>query len=331
ARHLPRPGRTRRRGGEPRRDPRPRVGQRRVPVEPHRRQLRGAPAPAVRTRSEQADLLPHRLARGLPLHARRRGATVSSFLRALRGENTPVAPIWIMRQAGRHLPEYRALKEKHAFWELARTPELAAEVTLQPIRRYGLDAAILFSDIMTPLPAMGLELDFRPGPVLTAPVRSRAAVDALRVPAAEEIAPFVADAIRLIRSETEAPLIGFGGAPLTLATYAVQGAGSKDYDVFRAFLKAEPEAAHALLDKLTAVSVRYLSEQVRAGAQAIQLFDSWAGLHDEATYRTFGLPYAARVLEALEPFGVPRIYIAVGASHLYSTFAELPIEALSVD
>ena len=256
---------------------------------------------------------------------------MSSFLRALRGENTPVAPIWIMRQAGRHLPEYRALKEKHAFWELARTPELAAEVSLQPIRRYGLDAAILFSDIMTPLPAMGLELDFRPGPVLTAPVRSRAAVDALRVPAADEIAPFVADAIRLIRSETEVSLIGFGGAPLTLATYAVQGAGSKDYDVFRAFLKAEPEAAHALLDKLTEVSVRYLSEQVRAGAQAIQLFDSWAGLHDEATYRTFGLPYAARVLEALEPFGVPRIYIAVGASHLYSTFAELPIEALSVD
>ncbi|MFO7544366.1 MAG: uroporphyrinogen decarboxylase [Trueperaceae bacterium] len=256
---------------------------------------------------------------------------MSSFLRALRGENTPVAPIWIMRQAGRHLPEYRALKEKHTFWELARTPELAAEVTLQPIRRYGLDAAILFSDIMTPLPAMGLDLDFRPGPVLAAPVRSRAAVDALRVPASEEIAPFVSDAIRLIRSEAKVPLIGFGGAPLTLATYVVQGAGSKEYDVFRAFLKAEPVAAHALLEKLTEVSVRYLSEQVRAGAQAIQLFDSWAGLHDEATYRTFGLPYAARVLEALEPFGVPRITIAVGASHLYPALAELPVEALSVD
>lgn len=256
---------------------------------------------------------------------------MSLFLRAVQGENTPVAPIWIMRQAGRHLPEYRALKEKHAFWELARTPELAAEVTLQPIRRYGLDAAILFSDIMTPLPAMGLELDFRPGPVLAAPVRSRAAVEALRVPPAEEIAPFVSDAIRLIRSEASVPLIGFGGAPLTLATYAVQGAGSKEYDVFRAFLKAEPDAAHALLEKLTEVSIRYLSEQVRAGAQVIQLFDSWAGLHDEATYRAFGLPYAARVLEALAPFGVPRIYIAVGASHLYPTFAELPLEALSVD
>lgn len=256
---------------------------------------------------------------------------MSLFLRAVRGEDTATAPIWIMRQAGRHLPEYRALKEKHAFWELARTPELAAEVTLQPIRRYGLDAAILFSDIMTPLPAMGLDLEFRPGPVLAAPVRDRAAVDALRVPEEGEIAPFVSDAIRLIRAEARVPLIGFGGAPLTLATYAVQGSGSKEYDLFRAFLKAEPEAAHALLAKLTEVSVRYVRSQVRAGAQAIQLFDSWAGLHDEATYRTFGQPYAARVLEALEAFDVPRIYIAVGASHLLEAFAELPAEALSVD
>jgi len=205
---------------------------------------------------------------------------LSLLLRALRGEDTEVAPVWIMRQAGRHLPEYRALKERHDFWTLARTPELTAEVTLQPVRRYGMDGAILFSDIMTPLPPMGLDLDFRPGPVLAAPVRDRAAVDALRVPTQDEVAPFVADAIRLLRAELgDVPLIGFGGAPLTLATYAVEGSGSKEYATFRAFLRAEPDAAHALLDKLAETSIAYLRMQVEAGAQAIQLFDGPYGLY----------------------------------------------------
>lgn len=257
---------------------------------------------------------------------------MSLLLRALRGENTPRAPIWIMRQAGRHLPEYRALKEKHDFWTLARTPELAAEVTLQPVRRYGMDAAILFSDIMTPLPAMGLDLDFRPGPVLERPVRSRADVERLRVPEQGEIAPFVADAVRLLRGELgETPLIGFAGAPLTLATYAVQGGGSKEYEVFRAFLRREPEASEALLDALSEVTVRYLRAQIEAGAQAVQLFDSWAGIHDLPTYHRFGARYAARVLDALADTGVPRIYIALASTHLVSAIAELPLEAVSVD
>ena len=253
------------------------------------------------------------------------------YLRAALGEETDRAPIWIMRQAGRHLPEYRALKEKHDFWELARTPELAAEVTLQPIRRYGMDAAILFSDIMTPLPPMGVQIDFRPGPVFAAPIRSADAVQRLIVPHQDEIAPYVADAIRLIRRASPVPLIGFGGAPLTLATYMVQGGGSKDYAEFRQFLRAEPTAAHALLDKLTEVSIRYLRMQVDAGAQAIQVFDSWAGLHDARTFAEFGMPYALRVLAALAPQGVPRTYIAVHAAHLYREIAVLPADVISVD
>jgi uroporphyrinogen decarboxylase len=240
--------------------------------------------------------------------------------------------MWVMRQAGRYLPEYMAVKAKASFLEMVRTPELAAEVTLQPIRRFALDAAIIFSDIMTPLPAMGVHVDFNPGPVVE-PIRSRAAIDALRLPDTAEIAPFMEDALRLVRAELDAkgvPLIGFGGAPLTLAAYLIQGSGSKEFEEFRAFLRLEPAAAHALLEKLTEVSIRYLRAQVAAGAQAIQLFDSWAGLHDEATYREFALPYNARVLRALEGL-VPRIYLAVGSSHLYPVIVELPCEAISVD
>ncbi len=257
---------------------------------------------------------------------------MSLLLRALRGEDTPRAPVWVMRQAGRHLPEYRALKERHDFWTLVRTPELAAEVTEQPVRRYGMDAAILFSDIMTPLPPMGLAIDFQPGPVLRDPVRGQAAVDALRVPTEDEVAPFVGDTIRLLRERLgEVPLVGFGGSPLTLATYAVEGSGSKEYAVFRAFLRAEPDAAHALLTKLADASIAYLRMQVGAGAQAIQLFDSWAGLHDARTYATFGAPYARRVLEGLADLDVPRIYLALDGAHLEREVAALPCEALSVD
>lgn len=253
------------------------------------------------------------------------------FLRAARGEDTRHAPVWMMRQAGRYLPEYRALKEKYSFWEMARTPELASEVTLQPIQRLGVDAAILFQDIMTPLPPMGIAISFQPGPVIEAPIRSQAQVAALRVPEKEEIAPYVAEAIGMIRSACSVPLIGFGGAPLTLATYLIEGSGSKDYALFRQFLRQEPQAAHELLEKLTEVSIRYLAMQVEAGAQAIQLFDSWAGLHDAAMYRSFAQPYNARVLESLAKFDVPRIYLAVGSSHLYPDINTLPCEVVSVD
>ena len=256
---------------------------------------------------------------------------MSLFLDAARGKNTERAPIWIMRQAGRYLPEYRAIKEKSNFWEMCRTPELACEITLQPIKRFGMDAAILFQDIMTPLPPMGVKIDFRPGPVFEEPIRSLAAVDKLVVPEAGDIAPYVADAIKLIRSESDTPLIGFGGAPLTLATYMIQGGGSKDYEDFRQFLRYAPEAAHQLLDKLTEVSIRYLKMQVEAGAQAIQLFDSWAGLHTAPVYREFALPYNKRVFEALDKLNIPRLYIAVNALHLYQDIKTLPCEVVSVD
>ena len=256
---------------------------------------------------------------------------MSLFLDAANGQNTPRAPIWIMRQAGRYLPEYMDIANKTTFWERCHDPELATEITLQPVRRLGVDAAILFSDIMTPLPPMGVEIDFDPGPVFEEPVRSPKAVEALRIPDKDEIAPYVGDALRLIRGASPVPVIGFGGAPLTLATYCVQGGGSKDYAAFRGFLRQEPEAAHRLLEKLTEVSIRYLTMQVEAGAQAIQVFDSWAGLHDARSYATFGKPYAARVLEALAPLGVPRIYLAVESLHLYSEIATLPAEVVSVD
>lgn len=253
------------------------------------------------------------------------------FLAAAHGASTTRAPVWLMRQAGRYLPEYRALKERHGFWEMCRTPDIAAEVTLQPLRRFPLDAGIIFSDIMTPLPPMGIPVDFAPGPVVRTPVRTADDVARLDVPDAEEVAPFVADAIRLVKAETDVPLIGFAGAPLTVAGYAVQGGGSADYAAFRTWLHREPQAAHALLDKLADVTTGYLRSQIAAGADAVQLFDSWAGVHDRRTYATFGMPYVRRVLDGLADTGVPRIYLAVGASHLYSQIARLPAEVISVD
>lgn len=253
------------------------------------------------------------------------------FLRAAWGEDTERAPVWMMRQAGRYLPEYMAIKERSSFWEMCRTPELACEITLQPVNRLGVDAAILFQDIMTPLPPMGVTIDFKPGPVIEAPIRSEADVRRLTVPAADDIAPYVAEAIRLIRQACPVPLIGFAGAPLTLATYLVEGGGSKDFEHFRQFLRSAPDAAHALLEKLTEVTIRYLTMQLDAGAQAIQLFDTWAGLHDSSMYSTFAKPYNTRIFQALAAHRAPRIYIAIGASHLYSDIAELPCEVVSID
>ncbi|MFC4907001.1 uroporphyrinogen decarboxylase [Actinomadura gamaensis] len=253
------------------------------------------------------------------------------FLDTARGLAGDRAPVWLMRQAGRYLPEYRALKERHAFWEMCRTPEIAAEVTLQPLRRFPLDAAIIFSDIMTPLPPMGVPVDFAPGPVIRSPLRSAADVARLATPGGDEVAPFVGEAIRLVRAEAEVPVIGFAGAPLTVAGYAVQGAGSSDYAEFRAWLHREPRAAHDLLDKLADVTTGYLRMQIEAGAEAVQLFDSWAGVHDRRGYATFGMPYARRVLDGLADTGVPRVYLAVGAAHLYPQIARLPAEVVSVD
>jgi len=232
------------------------------------------------------------------------------FLAACRREPTSHTPVWIMRQAGRSLPEYRRVREKVDFLTLTKTPELAAEVTLQPVRRYALDAAILFSDIMTPVEGMGVAVEFEPGPVVVDPIRSPAAVARLRVPDPRETVPFVLDAIRILRRElpASAPLIGFAGAPFTLFCYLVQGYGSKTFTDAKAFLFAEPDAAHRLLDKLAASMAAYLRAQAEAGAQALMLFDSWVGLLEPEAFRTFALPAVARIMAELAPLQLPLIY-----------------------
>jgi uroporphyrinogen decarboxylase len=236
-----------------------------------------------------------------------------------------------MRQAGRYLPEYLAVKAKSSFLEMTRTPEIAAEITLQPLRRFPLDAAIIFSDIMTPLEALGIDITFNPGPSIAKPLRTPASIEALAL--RDEVAPFVGDALRIVRAELapEVALIGFGGTPLTLATYLVEGGGSKEYAHFRQFLRREPAALHLLLDKLTELSIVYLRMQVAAGADAIQLFDSWAGLHDADAYREFGLPYYKRIMDALADTGAVRMFFALGAAHLMDVVAEVPAEVVSVD
>ena len=253
------------------------------------------------------------------------------FLRALGGAKVERRPLWIMRQAGRYLPEYRAVREKVDFLTLCRTPDLAAEVTFQPLRRFELDAAIVFSDIMMPLEAMGVQLEFTPGPVVRAPIRSRAAVDALRVPAVDEIAPYVMDTIKILRRELKVPLIGFSGAPWTLAAYLVEGKGSKDFSALRQFMYADPEAAQALFHKLAQCMAVYLRAQVQAGAQVVQLFDTWAGLLSERDYRTFVLPGVQFIMSALADTGVPRIYFAQDAAALWPAVRQVPCEAYGVD
>jgi uroporphyrinogen decarboxylase len=214
---------------------------------------------------------------------------------------------------------------------MTHDPALAAEITLQPLRRFPLDAAIIFSDIMTPLEALGIPVDFTPGPVIREPLRSRAAIEALAL--RDEVAPFVGEALRIVRAALtgEVALIGFAGAPLTLAAYLVEGGGSKEYEHFRRFLRSEPAAMHLLLEKLTDLTIRYLQMQIASGAQAVQLFDSWAGLHDLRTYREYGLPYNARILAALADAGAARIYFALGAAHLLEAVAELPADAVGID
>ena len=255
------------------------------------------------------------------------------FLRACRREPVSHTPVWIMRQAGRYLPEYRRIREDVDFLTLTKTPDLAAEVTLQPIRRFGMDAAILFSDIMTPLEGMGLQLEFDPGPVIGNPVRSAADVDRLRVADPDETVPFVMEAIRILRRELPptAPLIGFAGAPFTTFCYAVQGGGSKTFNEAKAFMFSQPEAAHRLLEKLADTTARYLGAQAEAGAQSLMVFDSWAGLLGPAEYRRFALPAVQRIMAALEEHGLPRIYFPNQGSTLLGAARESGAEVIGID
>ena len=239
-----------------------------------------------------------------------------------------------MRQAGRYLPEYRAVRQKVDFLTLCKTPELAAEVTIQPVDVLGVDAAILFADILLPLEAMGAELVFTKGdgPSFPHPVRTREDVARLRSPEVEETLGYVFAALRLVRRELDGrvPVLGFGGTPWTLAAYLVEGGGSKQYEHLLAWSYGDPQGLGLLLDRIAETSIAYLRGQVAAGAQALQLFDTWGGLLDLERWRSIALPPLRKVAAALRG-SVPLIYYVNGGSHLLPGLAELPVDVLSVD
>ncbi len=236
------------------------------------------------------------------------------FLRAARCEQTERTPIWMMRQAGRYMPEYRAIREKHGFLEMCRTPELAVEVTLQPVDLIGVDVAILFSDILVPFPGMGLDLEFAKGegPVIHNPVRTVADVNKLRVADPIEDTGYVMEAIKILRRELESkvPLIGFAGAPFTLASYMIEGHGTRDYINTKRLMWSEPEAWDRLMTVTSDTVIAYLSAQIDAGAQAVQVFDSWVGYVAPSDYERSVLPYSTRVIAELSKKGVPVIHFA---------------------
>jgi uroporphyrinogen decarboxylase len=255
------------------------------------------------------------------------------FLAACRRQPVPYTPVWIMRQAGRYLPEYRELRSKVEFEALTRTPELAAEVTLQPLRRFELDAAILFSDIMTPLQGMGVGLDFAPGPIVREPVRTNAQIDALPELVPERDVPFVLETIRLIRPSLPrgVPLIGFAGGPFTLLCYLVCGKPSKEFAAARSFLYAQPDSAERLLDKLADAMALYLDAQAAAGAQALMLFESWAGLLAPREFTRFALRAVRRTMTRLRNTGVPLIYYVNQGSALMEAVRDLDVDVVGVD
>ena len=253
--------------------------------------------------------------------------------RAIACEPVPRRPLWIMRQAGRYLPEYRALRERYGFKELSGNPELAAEVTLQPLRRFPFDAAIVFADIMSPIPALGVDFDFDPGPVLQEPIRSATAVAALREPDPGEVAPEVIAALRHVRATLPVgtALLGFCGAPWTLAAYLVEGRGVKDFPTLRAFAAAQPAALDDLLGRLSRLMAGYLVRQGEAGADVVQVFDSWAGLLSRPDWDRLVRPHLENMLESVGAAGLKRILFVQNAPHLVDAYAELPAEVLAVD
>ncbi|MBU2604109.1 MAG: uroporphyrinogen decarboxylase [Actinobacteria bacterium] len=256
------------------------------------------------------------------------------FLKACRREQVDCTPVWMMRQAGRYLEEYRALRAQHSFLEMCRTPELAAEVTIQPLRRFELDAAIIFADILLPLPGMGIDLEFAQGegPVIGNPVRSAADIDALRPLTPERDVPFLAEAIKMVRREIEGkvPLIGFSGAPFTLAAYVIEGGGSRNYVHTKRLMYGDPPAWHRFMEKMSDVVSVYLAYQIEAGAQVVQLFDSWVGTLGPADYREYVLPYSQRVIESIGG-AVPVIHFGTDTATLLTSMKEAGGDVIGVD
>jgi uroporphyrinogen decarboxylase len=257
----------------------------------------------------------------------------SAFLKAVRGEPVPHTPVWFMRQAGRSLPEYLAVREGVGMLESCMDPALVVEITLQPVRRYGVDAAIFFSDIVLPLKAVGVDLDIKPGigPVVASPVRTLA--DVARIPdLTPEHVPFISQAVRELVGELGGtPLIGFAGAPFTVASYLVEGGPSKDHAKTKAMMFGAPDVWDALMRKIAGISAGYLEVQVNAGASAVQLFDSWAGALTPRDYREHVMPHSTRVLQRAGALGVPRIHFGVGTSNLLALMGEAGADVVGVD
>jgi uroporphyrinogen decarboxylase len=257
----------------------------------------------------------------------------SDLVRAARGLPVSRTPVWFMRQAGRSLPEYRSLRAGTAMLEACQDPDLVTEITLQPVRRHGVDAAILFSDIVLPLVVAGMDIEIKPGvgPVVATPVRSVADVDALPPLEPGRLA-FLETAVRQLVAELGAtPLIGFAGAPFTLASYLVEGGPSRNHERTKALMRRAPEVWHGLMDRLAELTATFLRAQVAAGVDAVQLFDSWAGALSERDYREYALPYSTRVLGGLADAGVPRIHFGVGTGELLAAMAEAGADVVGVD
>ncbi|MBT8321876.1 MAG: uroporphyrinogen decarboxylase [Eudoraea sp.] len=256
------------------------------------------------------------------------------FLRALKGESVPRPPVWMMRQAGRYLPEFMEIREKYDFFTRCRTPELASEITIQPIRRYGMDAAILFSDILVVPQAMNIEVQMKPGfgPYLPNPIRKGEDLEKVIVPDVDTSLGYVMQAISMTKEklQDEIPLIGFAGAPWTLLCYCVEGQGSKTFDKAKGFCFSQPEAAHALLQKITDTTIAYLKAKVAAGVNAVQLFDSWGGLLSRQDYLEFSWPYQQQIITALKDLA-PVIVFAKGCWFALEDMADSGASALGVD
>ena len=262
----------------------------------------------------------------MPMHDR--------FLKACRRDPTDCVPVWFMRQAGRYMEEYRAVRAKHSILEVCKTPELAVQVTLQPLDRFALDAAIIFADILLPLEPMGLRVTFEEGegPVIHNPVRTRADVDALELADGSELG-YVAEAIRLAcrALDGRVPLIGFAGAPFTLASYAIEGGASRNYVETKGLMYRVPAVWHKLMDKLARVVTAYLKSQIRAGAQAIQLFDSWVGCLGPDDYREYVQPHVRLIFDGLKNEGVPLIHFGTGTATLLDLMRDAGGTVIGVD
>jgi uroporphyrinogen decarboxylase len=257
----------------------------------------------------------------------------SPFLRACRREPVPCTPVWYMRQAGRSLPEYQQARAGVPMLESCTKADLIVEITLQPMRRYDVDAAILFSDIVVPLKAVGLGIDIKPGvgPVIDDPIRGQGDLARLR-PLEPGDVPYVTEAVAALVAELGArPLIGFAGAPFTLASYLIEGGPSRNHDRTRAMMYAEPGLWHALMGRLTTITTAFLEVQVAAGASAVQLFDSWIGVLSPGDYQTFVLPHTSQIFTALQAHGVPRIHFGVGTGELLGLMRQAGADVVGVD